>query len=66
MLKKIIALTVVLFVISCNDVIQPIYKEKLVYVVPDLFKDFTPPTDSIVSIRDKQWVQNNFKKFIKS
>ena len=39
MLKKIIALTVLIFVISCNDVIQPIFKEKLVYVVPDLFKE---------------------------
>ena len=65
MLKKIIALTVLIFVISCNDVIQPIFKEKLVYVVPDLFKEFTPPSDSIVSNRDKQWITNNFNQFIR-
>jgi CubicO group peptidase (beta-lactamase class C family) len=66
MLKKIIALTVILFNISCNDVIQPIYKEKLIYVVPDLFKEFIPPSDSIISNRDKQWIKNNFNQFIRT
>lgn len=52
--------------LSCNDIMQPIHKEKLIYVVPDLFKEFTPPNDSIISSQDKQWVRNNFNDFVRS